>query len=114
MSGVNCCGSVDGGNGDVVDHHVYVGPGTTVPDAGRAAVLGEYGGLGLKVPGHEWYPGGGFSYEDQPDAAHLDNRFVGLLDAIREVRPLSARSARARRHRGHRRVRPRSKVDEDG
>lgn len=86
MSGVNCCGSVDGGNGDVVDHHVYVGPGTTVPDAGRAAVLGEYGGLGLKVSGHEWYPGGGFSYEDQPDAAHLDNRFVGLLDAIREVR----------------------------
>ncbi|MFD5661243.1 AbfB domain-containing protein [Streptomyces hirsutus] len=86
MSGVNCCGSVDGGNGDVVDHHVYVGPGTTVPDAGRAAVLGEYGGLGLKVSGHEWYPGGGFSYEDQPDASHLDNRFVGLLDAIREVR----------------------------
>ncbi|MCX5166741.1 AbfB domain-containing protein [Streptomyces antibioticus] len=86
MSGVNCCGSVDGGNGDVVDHHVYVGPGTTVPSATRAAVLGEFGGLGYKVAGHEWYPGGGFSYEDQPDVAHLNNRFVGLLDAIREVR----------------------------
>ncbi|WP_369216006.1 AbfB domain-containing protein [Streptomyces flavofungini] len=86
MSGVNCCGSVDGGNGDVVDHHVYVGPGTTTPSATRAAVLGEYGGLGYKVPGHEWYPGGGFSYEDQPDTAHLNNRFVGLLDAIRDVR----------------------------
>nr|WP_310435633.1 AbfB domain-containing protein [Streptomyces sp. 3330] len=86
MSGVNCCGSVDGGNGDVVDHHVYVGPGTTVPGATRAAVLGEFGGLGFKVAGHEWYPGGGFSYEDQPDPAHLDNRFVGLLDAIRDVR----------------------------
>lgn len=86
MSGVNCCGAVDGGNGDLVDHHVYVGPGTTVPSATRAAVLGEFGGLGYKVPGHEWYPGGGFSYEDQPDPAHLDNRFVGLLDAIREVR----------------------------
>ncbi|MDH3034169.1 AbfB domain-containing protein [Streptomyces sp. TRM75561] len=86
MSGVNCCGAVDGGNGDVVDHHVYVGPGTTVPDAGRAAVLGEYGGLGFEVAGHEWYPGGGFSYEDQPSLAHLNNRFVGLLDGIREVR----------------------------
>ncbi|MFI1921377.1 MULTISPECIES: glycoside hydrolase family 2 [unclassified Streptomyces] len=86
MSGVNCCGSVDGGNGDVVDHHVYVGPGTTVPSATRAAVLGEFGGLGFKVAGHEWYPGGGFSYEDQPDLAHLNDRFVGLLDAIREVR----------------------------
>ncbi|MFG3103974.1 AbfB domain-containing protein [Streptomyces sp. NPDC048182] len=86
MSGINCCGAVDGGNGDVLDHHVYVGPGNTVPSSTRAAVLGEYGGLGLKVAGHEWYPGGGFSYEDQPDAAHLTNRFIGLLDALRQVR----------------------------
>ncbi|MFD9433387.1 AbfB domain-containing protein [Streptomyces sp. NPDC060002] len=86
MSGVNCCGAVDGGNGDLLDHHVYVGPGTTVPSATRVAVLGEFGGLGYRVAGHEWYPGGGFSYEDQSDPAHLDNRFVGLLDAIREVR----------------------------
>lgn len=86
MSGVNCCGSVDGGNGDVVDHHVYVGPGVTEPTATRAAVLGEFGGLGHRVPGHEWYPGGGFSYEDQPSLTHLNNRFVGLLDALREQR----------------------------
>jgi hypothetical protein len=85
MSGVNCCGSVDGGNGDVVDHHVYVGPGVTRPSATRAAVLGEFGGLGFKVSGHEWYPGGGFSYENQPSLAHLNNRFVGLIDAIRET-----------------------------
>jgi hypothetical protein len=84
MSGVNCCGSVDGGNGDVIDNHNYVGPGVTTPTAARAAVLGEFGGLGLRVPGHEWYPGGGFSYEDQPSATALNNRFVGLLDALRE------------------------------
>ncbi|MCM2424608.1 AbfB domain-containing protein [Streptomyces sp. RKAG337] len=83
MSGVNCCGSVDGGNGDVVDNHNYVGPGNTAPSPTRAAVLGEYGGLGFKVAGHEWYPGGGFSYEDQPSLAALNNRFTGLLDAIR-------------------------------
>ncbi|MEV5428107.1 AbfB domain-containing protein [Streptomyces sp. NPDC052701] len=93
MSGVNCCGAVDGGNGDVIDHHVYVGPGTTVPSATRAAVLGEFGGLGHRVPGHEWYPGGGFSYEDQPSLAHLDNRLVGLLDALREVRMPAGLSA---------------------
>ncbi|ORT60745.1 AbfB domain-containing protein [Streptomyces sp. CB03238] len=84
MSGVNCCGSVDGGNGDVIDNHIYVGPGVTTPTATRAAVLGEFGGLGFKVPGHEWYPGGGFSYEDQPSLTALNNRFVGLIDAIRE------------------------------
>lgn len=83
MSGVNCCGSVDGGNGDVVDNHIYVGPGNTAPTATRAAVLGEFGGLGYKVPGHEWFPGGGFSYEDQPSIAALNDRFVGLIDGIR-------------------------------
>ncbi|MFK0191592.1 AbfB domain-containing protein [Kitasatospora sp. NPDC090308] len=83
MSGVNCCGAVDGGNGDVVDNHVYVGPGATTPTATRAAVLGEYGGLGLRVAGHEWYPGGGFSYEDQPSAAALNDRLVNLLDSLR-------------------------------
>ncbi|OON81460.1 hydrolase [Streptomyces tsukubensis] len=83
MSGVNCCGSVDGGNGDVIDHHNYVGPGVTAPTATRAAVLGEFGGLGYRVPGHEWFPGGGFSYEDQPNTATLNNRFVGLIEAIR-------------------------------
>ncbi|MEU6062517.1 AbfB domain-containing protein [Streptomyces sp. NPDC047097] len=86
MSGVNCCGSVDGGNGDVIDHHVYVGPGVTDPTATRAAVLGEFGGLGIRVPGHEWYPGGGFSYENQASLAALDNRFVGLIDGIRRTR----------------------------
>jgi hypothetical protein len=83
MSGVNCCGSVDGGNGDVIDNHIYVGPGSTAPSATRAAVLGEFGGLGFKVAGHEWYPGGGFSYEDQPSLAALNDRFVGLIDGIR-------------------------------
>ncbi|MFD7713221.1 AbfB domain-containing protein [Streptomyces sp. NPDC059786] len=86
MSGVNCCGAVDGGNGDVVDDHMYVGPGTTRPSATRAAVLGEFGGLGYKVAGHEWYPGGGFSYEDQATTARLNDRFMGLIDAIRQVR----------------------------
>ncbi|WP_327267555.1 AbfB domain-containing protein [Streptomyces sp. NBC_01218] len=83
MSGVNCCGAVDGGNGDVVDNHNYVGPGNTAPSSTRAAVLGEFGGLGYKVPGHEWYPGGGFSYEDQASVSALNNRFVGLIDSIR-------------------------------
>lgn len=84
MSGVNCCGAQDGGNGDVVDNHNYVGPGNTPTEPVRASVLGEYGGLGIRVSGHEWYPGGGFSYEDQPSLSALNDRLVGLLDGIRE------------------------------
>jgi hypothetical protein len=78
MSGINCCGAVDGGNGDLLDNHTYVGPGTTLPSGPRAAVLGEFGGLGWKVSGHEWYPGGGFSYENQPSTAALNDRLAGL------------------------------------
>lgn len=54
MSGLNCCGAVDGGNGDIADAHGY--PNAQLPEADgkRALVSGEYGGLGLAVPGHSW------------------------------------------------------------
>ncbi|OON73423.1 glycoside hydrolase family 2 [Streptomyces tsukubensis] len=54
MSGVNCCGAVDGGNGDIADAHGYPSPALPAPDGKRALVSGEYGGLGLAVPGHAW------------------------------------------------------------
>jgi hypothetical protein len=40
--------------GDVHDIHVYPGPGSPDPEPNRAAVLGEFGGLGLGVDGHTW------------------------------------------------------------
>ena len=40
--------------GDVHDIHVYPGPGSPQPEAKRAAVLGEFGGLGLPRRGHTW------------------------------------------------------------
>ncbi|MDC0707053.1 AbfB domain-containing protein [Stigmatella sp. ncwal1] len=83
MSGVNCCNAVDGGNGDLVDWHVYVGPGSPPPSSTRAAVVGEFGGLGLKVAGHLWNPNGSFfSYEEVPDSATLTSRYVGLMKSI--------------------------------
>ncbi|MGI5351381.1 PA14 domain-containing protein [Streptomyces sp. CA-250714] len=54
MSGHNCCGAVDGGNGDVSDAHGYPSAKLPAPDGKRALVSGEYGGLGLAVPGHAW------------------------------------------------------------
>ena len=41
MRGVNCCRAVNGGNGDVLDWHVYLGPDLSWPSESRAAVLGE-------------------------------------------------------------------------
>jgi hypothetical protein len=81
-SGSNCCGS-DPGNGDTIDDHIYVGPGlTNTPTATRVAQLGEFGGLGLVVAGHEWQVGAGFGYEMVPDSATLTKRYVEVTDAL--------------------------------
>jgi hypothetical protein len=81
-SGFNCCGT-DSGNGDAIDNHIYVGPGTTsLPTATRVAELGEFGGLGLRVSGHEWSPGNGFAYEMTPDPVTLTRRVVEVTDTL--------------------------------
>jgi PA14 domain/Glycosyl hydrolases family 2, sugar binding domain/Glycosyl hydrolases family 2/Glycosyl hydrolases family 2, TIM barrel domain len=93
MSGINCCGAVDGGNGDVMDFHIYPGPGTPgAPSATRASVLGEYGGLGLPVFGHTW-SGGGWGYAVEPDPQALTNRYVEMTDRLRELQACNGLSA---------------------
>ncbi|WP_405670241.1 sugar-binding domain-containing protein [Streptomyces sp. NBC_01530] len=53
MSGLNL--GADGGTGDIMDEHGYPSPALPPhPDGQRALVSGEYGGLGLAVPGHAW------------------------------------------------------------
>jgi arylsulfatase len=47
-------GWVDRGVGDMHDTHSYPWPAMTVPEAGRAIVLGEYGGQALAVKDHLW------------------------------------------------------------
>jgi hypothetical protein len=86
-SGYNCCQSLGNpGNGDIDDWHMYLGPASPLPSSARVAVLGEFGGLGLRVPGHEYSPSGGFfAYEWQPNATALTNRYVGLVDGVRNL-----------------------------
>ncbi|EJD43696.1 alpha-L-arabinofuranosidase B [Auricularia subglabra TFB-10046 SS5] len=75
-SGSSCCGR-DPGNGDIIDDHIYVGPGNTnLPTANRIAQLGEFGGLGMSISGHEWQPGRGNSYEMISDASTYNKRYV--------------------------------------
>jgi hypothetical protein len=47
-------GWADIGVGDLHDQHTYPGPSCPEPESARAAVLGEFGGLGLTTPGHTW------------------------------------------------------------
>ncbi|WP_052863387.1 glycoside hydrolase family 2 [Streptomyces niger] len=53
QSGLNL--GADGNAGDIMDEHGYPSPALPPhPDGERALVAGEYGGLGLAVPGHAW------------------------------------------------------------
>ncbi|MFF3749398.1 PA14 domain-containing protein [Streptomyces sp. NPDC002018] len=82
MSGLNCCGAVDGGNGDIADAHGYPSPQLPAPDGRRALVSGEYGGLGLAVPGHAWPVQHTYVGVDQ--AAYTD-AYLAQLDNVRAL-----------------------------
>lgn len=81
-------GWVDANVGDLIDMHKYVGPGALYPTSTRASVLGEFGGLGLKVDQHQWIPEDSFSYEMQ-----VSDCAVVLLNAccIDSIRPMPYR-----------------------
>lgn len=74
----NASGWTDAGAGDVVDMHLYPGPGCPKADGKRAAVLGEFGGLGLVLPGHEWWEKH-FSYAGQSSPDELAEQYTRLL-----------------------------------
>ncbi len=50
----NASGWTDENVGDMHDTHDYPGPGSHEPEAHRAAVNGEFGGVTLDVPDHRW------------------------------------------------------------
>lgn len=83
---VNCA---SGGNdfpvGDVIDVHRYPGPFAPKPTADRAAVLGEFGGLGLPLEGHTWQGKDNWGYRSFTKNDELQRAYVGLLGALRPM-----------------------------
>ncbi len=85
---INASGWTDEGVGDVTDVHDYPGPSAPNPEEARASVLGEFGGLGLNVRGHQWADGGwGYQLISSPEV--LLERYE---DIYRELLPLEARA----------------------
>jgi hypothetical protein len=81
MSGINL--GADGGTGDILDEHGYPSPALPPhPDGRRAMVSGEYGGLGLAVPGHAWSVQQ--SYVDVDPATYTDD-YLAKLDEVRAL-----------------------------
>jgi hypothetical protein len=81
-SGANCCDTKgDPHAGDVYDVHDYQGPGLPSPDAQRAAIDGEHGGLTLGIPRHVWpntpiNPYGAVKDRDALNAGYVANTAV--------------------------------------
>lgn len=85
-SGSNCCDTPgDPGNGDVIDHHEYQGPALPAPDATRAAIDGEHGGLTLSAPGHRWPSATINPYGAVKDAEELNDAYVANNDRLRDL-----------------------------
>lgn len=74
-------GWTDYGTGEIVDVHAYPGPGAPSVEADRASVLGEFGGISLKVDGHMWSKDfWGYQGSSNPDT--LWERYKGLLSHV--------------------------------
>ncbi|WLW50514.1 PA14 domain-containing protein [Streptomyces sp. YU58] len=81
QSGLNL--GADGGAGDLMDEHGYPSPALPPrPDGRRALISGEYGGLGLAVPGHAWSVQQ--SYVDVDPATYTDD-YLAKLDEVRAL-----------------------------
>jgi hypothetical protein len=78
--------------GDVHDIHVYPGPGAPEPEPHRAAVLGEFGGLGLGVDGHTWTKTT-WGYRGTSSSADLTRKYERLLRGVWQLKDKPGLSA---------------------
>ncbi|MGH7134539.1 MAG: glycoside hydrolase family 2 TIM barrel-domain containing protein, partial [Pirellulales bacterium] len=83
---VNCAsGWNDFPVGDVHDIHSYPAPNSPEPEPKRAAVLGEYGGLGLPLKGHTWLNEKNWGYRSYSHEQALAEAYFGLIFGLRQL-----------------------------
>jgi hypothetical protein len=78
----NASGWTDRQAGDVIDMHNYPGPGVPKLEDKRAAVLGEFGGLGLPVKGHSWQDEKNWGYRSFKTSEELTDAYLGLMKKL--------------------------------
>ncbi|MHC4623311.1 MAG: glycoside hydrolase family 2 protein [Planctomycetota bacterium] len=81
----NASGWADRGVGDVHDDHKYPGPTAPKNEEKRAAVLGEFGGLGLPIKGHTWQDEENWGYRKYANQGELTNAYLDLLTKLRPL-----------------------------
>jgi beta-galactosidase/beta-glucuronidase len=78
----NASGWTDRGAGDVIDLHNYPAPAAPKRETRRAAVLGEFGGLGLPVRGHTWQGEKNWGYQSYTNSAALTDAYLDLVSKL--------------------------------
>ncbi len=79
----NASGWHDMGVGDVHDIHEYPDPKTPAIEPIRAAVLGEFGGLGLPIEGHTWVNNkDNWGYRTYKTQEEVTAAYCALMDQI--------------------------------
>ncbi len=81
----NASGWADRGVGDVHDIHSYPGPAAPPVEESRAAVLGEFGGLGLPVRGHTWQDEKNWGYRSYETREALTDAYLALIANLRPL-----------------------------
>jgi glycosyl hydrolase family 2 len=79
----NSSGWTDKGVGDVSDVHSYPAPIRPPLEEKRAAVLGEFGGLGLPLEGHTWIEKGNWGYRSYKTQEELGQAYRDLMYQLR-------------------------------
>ena len=73
---------------DTVDGHYYPGPGQCVKHRNRISILGEFGGLGLKVPDHIWREKGIWGYAGTGEVVSRESNqrhYLKLMDGLKPL-----------------------------
>ncbi|WP_028966320.1 glycoside hydrolase family 2 protein [Sphingomonas phyllosphaerae] len=80
---------------DIYDIHTYEDvPRAPTYQAHRAIVIGEFGGIGLPVPGHLWFPAKNWGYQTAKDKADYEARYQRkYAEVIRQAREIGLSAA---------------------
>ena len=70
--------------GDLIDMHCYPGPDTFPADPDRVCFLGEWGGVGLNVPGHLW-AANAWGYAKTASIAEFEKRYISMVARLGEL-----------------------------
>ena len=80
-------------SGDILDTHSYPAPSYPKPKAediekakSKVFVCGEFGGIGMKIPGHMWFEGKGSGYANVDTSEDLLFKYAELYNKIVKMR----------------------------